>query len=345
MSVNNPASWRFLTGGDGNKAPEYVAQKVFESGANGVYSPDIFIDTWYDGSPQKTFALPYCQELHRLGLLIELQQINWSWGGVQGVEDILTNNNGRADETINNTKQIIQDTKADIVQLINEPDVSSAFKSAHPNYMDMYSSFYNRAMSQYNTVKSGLTFVVQGAYHLDMRTLNGFNLVVPSGCRLVNSVHVYYWWFTGSTTPLNDPNGSLQFEKDYWSGNRAQGKIDLYNEILNGLYGVQDAINHGRTILFEESGTNIHNPLYQQFLADEWDFCVAHNIGIVCLCNASDNASGLPGGIFNSDYTLNGMGQVFQNYVNPSATITLPYQDNLGNLVNWRAINGAWNVT
>lgn len=77
---------------------------------------------------------------------------------------------------------------------------------------------------------------------------------------------------------------------------------------------IQDAWNHGHTVFFEETGANIINPHYAQFLNDFWSFCVSHNIGFDALNNderADPNHTAqywYPGDIFNVDWSLNGIG-------------------------------------
>lgn len=129
--------------------------------------------------------------------------------------------------------------------------------------------------------------------------------------QLLYSVHFYYSFF-GSV-----PESYYPDEIAYWNAvtpsDFANAKNLLYNNLLQN-YGIQDAWNHGHTVFFEETGANIINPHYAQFLNDFWSFCVSHNIGFDALNNderADPNHTAqywYPGDIFNVDWSLNGIG-------------------------------------
>jgi hypothetical protein len=128
-------------------------------------------------------------------------------------------------------------------------------------------------------------------------------LIDAGGIQRSNVIYAlhYYYTYDGAY-----PASNSQVERDYWAGNLATAKAELYSDFL-GDTGIQDAQNAGKTVWFEALGTNTSNPNANVFAQDAVNFCKQY--GISFIISGASNSDNWPW-IFNTDGTLNSIGSI-----------------------------------
>lgn len=365
VDKNNPATWRFLAGqGSDYFTPEESAQHVIDLGANGSYSAP-FIDFYGATSPiqrngltQTQQVVRFAQEIHRLSGLFHMQIVPWTWysiGFTQAQRDCIYNINGAGDTYIQWVKNWIPSIQPDICQIMNEiiGDATDGSGTASDEYWLNYIAFCNRYMAEMNAIKPNMTFSISSIPFWWLGTIADKVFNVPSGCKLIYDYH-YYYSFDGVRPDVAHIGYDIPEQLAYWDGNFALGKQLTYASWDNPLVGVSALVNQGKTVFFDEQGTNINSPNFGVWMKDAIDYCVQHGIGFSYLDNTGLDENGSynfsPASFWsNQDWTLNAIGQRWKELV-VGATPTpvqLPFHDSFTNpaLPNWNKINGTWSAT
>lgn len=373
MSLSDPSTWRFLAGSGGaglyDHMPEDTAQHVMNLGANGVYI-GCYIDGWganviqHNGLTQTVHKQRYVAEIRRLGGLVYLQQYPWSWEmdlnwDVQAQnqrECINDSPAGQQDEYIQWVKNVVggcynggtwyDGIFPDICQIINEV-TTQGLTMDFDIYMNNYVAFCNRFMAELNTINPNMTFTVSSIPFWDLLTIADHvnEFVIPSGCNLLFSMHNYYAY--GNVEPLD----YMRAFYNYWHGNLAAARTCLFSDLYNGYgahYGGAGAIlAQGKKVIWDEWGTNILNENWANFYQDAFDFCIQYGLGFCALNNTADNNHSPAAFWSNTDWTLNALGQAWQQLVGDGDGdgATLPFRDDFNtDLSKWTQQSGTWSV-
>lgn len=348
VNVRDSSTWRFLAGGatdtgtDGSDSAEAVAV----NGYNGVYYSAFLNSNWDDitqgatvtnGMTQQQWWQSYCQELHKRGCLFENQAYAWEYWGYPSngllLQAVVLNANGMGDSYISQYAKMVGVVQPDICQIYNEPYGLNSDGSPQGFTIAQYVTFCNRLMAAIAAVKSPMTFVVMGVPHWNPFTIIGQSFVVPAGCTLITSQHLYgdFDDFLGGSG-CGDVSG-IPFCVAYYNSGQplsssqraaAQALLEQYYFVNGSIYNVAGIQAAGWQVFIEESGECLLCNNVSEFIADFYALCNKYNVGFNLLCSViagTDCGASTPiplrkpGGIFNADWSLNAIGQAAAPYV------------------------------
>lgn len=259
----------------------------------------------------ETILIDFRNDLHNRGMLLGLQL--WYIDNYSPFDsstdgwkvDVVNNVNGLGDRWINEYGKIISAVHPDLINVFSEPagDLSSGYASSA--FLTAYINFVDRAIDAWRNIQSNLTFAVMGMPFWDLKPLIDAGGVQRSN--VIYALH-YYYAYDGAY-----PASNYQAQRDYWTGNLATAKAELYSDFFDDA-GIQDALNAGKTVWFEALGTNTTNPNANVFVQDAVNFCKQY--GISFISSGASNSDNWPWPwIFNTDGTLNSMGFIMLSAV------------------------------
>ena len=291
-------------------------QNVVDMKTNGANTLRMAIYTsWWDANlsgPTLTGQIVYMQPQMKLikqwcnieNISLEIMSMGTEWNPTPNWDtmkaDIILNTGGAGDAFIASEITMIQALHPAYMELLNEVGALSdtPYNATYTDaqYFSAYEVFAERAMTAYNNIASNITYISGSAPFWDMHPLAQSPLISPNANSVLYDFHYYYSNEGIIPQNLTYANGdSANFP--LWNGNFSQA-TSLMNYVIMDYMGVQDCLDVGLKVFWEECGTNTQAPHTQEFVNEVKNFTETYNMGLLIHCYYYD-----PSGILNSDWS------------------------------------------
>lgn len=254
----------------------------------------------------KTWLQEACREAKAKGIKVILSCFANDFGENDwaGKAEIILNESGEGTKWITNFAQIIKECQPAGVEVMNEPPDASL--SGNPNLtFQAYRTFVVKCCTAFRQVDPNVGLFVMSCPFWDLSGWASDPLTEFSN--VIYTAHIYY--DSAASTSYN-------WGEDYYAGNLANAKTELYSAIL-GEMNIQSMINERLPICWTEAGaeTGANLPNWSSFLTDLYAFVKQYDQSFIQFALA--NYPPEDWGILNSTWTgLNPVGLVWeQNFL------------------------------
>ena len=283
------------------------------------------IPAWTDpDNPEMKFQAKHeriAEWLRQRGIKFIIGATGFQWdppeGWVQMKADVIMNADGKGDKWIADYGDVIVKLQPYGINVMNEPAwvIGTSYEGTvtQDQFFEAYRQFVIRAMNAWRLIKPDLVGVVSGCPFWDLKPLAANPIPLPN---IVYGYHRHYCYEGVLPTEWEPPVADVA----YWNGQFAEGKILLYDELLNEC-GFQVVLDAGLDLCIIEIGAGKQANNSEVWMQDVYDFCKARNIGVLqhqfrpyprySAGILQEGSLEQPNGIWWKPVTLNSMGELW----------------------------------